>query len=66
VFAGIGIAFMCYLAAVKPVLKDQIERSTGELLTPIRGAIGAQSVLALDPGVRKRVPKRVAASEVAR
>jgi hypothetical protein len=29
-----------YLAAVKPVLKDQIKRPTGELLTPIFGAAG--------------------------
>jgi hypothetical protein len=31
---------MGYLAAVKPVLKDQIKRPTGELLAPIFGAIG--------------------------
>lgn len=58
-FAGIGIAFVGYLAAVEPVLEDQIKRPTGELLTPICGAIGPQAALALDPGVRKLVLKRV-------
>jgi hypothetical protein len=47
VFSGIGIAFMCYLAAVKPVLKNQIKCPTGERLTPIfgrrRAAFGACS-----------------------
>src|ERR1700738_3141727 len=59
VFAGIGIAFMCYLAAVKPVLKNQIKRPTGERLAPIFGAVGPRSALALDPGVGKLVPQRV-------
>jgi len=30
---------MCYLAAVKPVLKDQIKRPTGKRLAAIRGAV---------------------------
>src|SRR5580658_2068251 len=59
VFSGIGIAFVEYLAAVKPVLKDQIKRPAGELLTPIFGAVGPRSALALDPGAGKRVPQRV-------
>jgi hypothetical protein len=46
-FSGIGIAFVWYLAAVKTVLKDQIKRPTGELLTPHirrrRAAFGACS-----------------------
>jgi hypothetical protein len=46
-------------AAVKPVLKDQVKCPTGELLTPIFGAVGPRSALALDPGVGKLVPKRV-------
>ena len=50
---------MWYLAAVKTVLKDQIKRPTGELLTPIFGAVGPRSALALDPGVGKLVPQRV-------
>ena len=58
-FSGIGIAFVGYLAAVKPVLKDQIKRPTGELLTPIFGAVGPRSALALDPGVSKFFPKRM-------
>ena len=33
VFSGIGVAFVWYLAAVKPVLKNQIKCPTGELLT---------------------------------
>ena len=59
VISGIGIAFMCYLAAVKPVLKDQIKRPTGESLAAIFGAVGPQSPLALDPCVGKRVPQCV-------
>ena len=58
-FAGIGMAFMCYLAAVNTVLKDQVKRPTGELLTSIGGAVGPRSALALDPGVGKLVPQRV-------
>ena len=50
---------MCYLAAVKPVLKNQIKRPTGELLAAIRGAAGPHSPLALDPGVGELVPQRV-------
>jgi hypothetical protein len=50
---------MCYLAAVKPVLKDQIKCPTGELLAPIRGTVGPHAALALDPGVGKLVPQRV-------
>jgi hypothetical protein len=50
---------MCYLAAVKPILKDQIKRPTGELLAPIFRAIGPRSALALDPCVGKFFPKRV-------
>jgi len=53
-FSGIGIAFMCYLAAVNTVLKDQIKCPAGELLTPIFGAAGPHATLALDPGVRYR------------
>ena len=34
VFSGIGIAFVGYLAAVKPVLKNQIKCPTGERLPP--------------------------------
>ena len=41
------------------VLKDQIKRPTGELLTSIFGAVVPRSALALDPGVGKRVPQRV-------
>jgi hypothetical protein len=59
VFSGIGIAFVWYLAAVNTVLKDQIKRPTGELLAPIRGAVGPHAALALYPGVGKRVPQRV-------
>src|SRR4029077_219698 len=59
VFAGIGIAFVEYLAAVNPVLEDQIERPTGERLAPIFGAVGPHAALALDPGVGKLVPQRV-------
>src|SRR3984893_6874646 len=58
-FSGIGIAFVGYLAAVKTVLKDQIKCPAGERLAPIFGAVGPRSALALDPGVRKRVPQRV-------
>src|ERR1700736_5666604 len=50
---------MGYLAAVKPVLKDQIKRPTGELLTPIFGAVATHAALALDPGVSKLDSKRV-------
>jgi hypothetical protein len=59
VFAGIGIAFVEYLAAVNPVLEDQIERPTGEFLSPIFGAVGPHAALALDPGVGKLFPQRV-------
>ena len=59
VFSGIGIAFVCYIAAVKPVLNNKIKCPTGELLAPIRGAVGPHSALALDPGVSKFFPKRV-------
>ena len=59
VFSGIGIAFVCYLAAVKTVLEDQIKRPTGEPLAAIFGAVGPRSALALDPGVGKLVPQRV-------
>jgi hypothetical protein len=48
VFSGIGIAFVWYLAAVNTILKDQIKRPTGELLTPIFGAVGPHAALALD------------------
>jgi len=48
-----------HLAAVKPVLKNQIKRPTGELLAPIFGAVGPRSALALDPDVGKLVPQRV-------
>ena len=50
---------MGYLAAVKPVLKNQIKCPTGELLTPIFGAAGPHAALALDPGVSKLFPQRV-------
>ena len=58
-FAGIGITFVGYLAAVKPVLKNQIKCPAGELLTPIFGAVGPRSALALDPGAGKLVPQRM-------
>jgi len=48
-----------YLAAVNTILKDQVKRPTGELLTPIFGAAGPRSALALDPGAGKLVPQRV-------
>jgi hypothetical protein len=54
-----GIAFVGYLAAVKPVLKDQIKCPTGERLAAIFGAVGPRSALAFDPGVRKLFAKRV-------
>ncbi len=50
---------MGYLAAVKTVLKDQVKRSAGELLTPIFGAVGPHAALALDPGVSQLFPQRV-------
>ena len=51
---------MCgHLAAVKPVLKNQIKRPTGELLAPIFGAVGPHAALALYPGVSKLLPQRV-------
>jgi hypothetical protein len=59
VFSGIGLFFVYDLAEVKPVLEDQIKRSAGEFLAPIFGAIGPQPPLALDPGIRKRIPKGV-------
>jgi hypothetical protein len=34
-FAGIGIAFVGYLPAGKPVLKDQVKRPAGKLLAAI-------------------------------
>ena len=57
-FSGIGMAFVCYLAAVNTVLKDQIKRPTGERLAPIFGAVGPGSALALDPGVGKLAPQK--------
>jgi integrase len=52
---------MGYLAAVKPVLKDEIKRLTGELLAPTRkSAVSSPATLSanLAPAARKGVDRR--------
>jgi hypothetical protein len=46
--AGIGVTLVCDLAAVSPVLEQQIERAVQEPLVSIFGSIRANPSLALD------------------
>ena len=50
---------MSNLAAVNSILKHQIERTTGEFLTAVLGAVGPNPPLAPDPCVGKLVRQRV-------